>query len=142
SGEVVECGGAPSSSSEPTFADPTFAQIVGVAADTLTVDTCAPNADCAASISTVKVSAPGLDLTSIPKSSYVTIQIRIASTSWVCTRSIVVESVPEWGGVKNPADEGGHTYLVAADGSLDTTSKSLRVTTVAQGCLSDAKGCT
>jgi hypothetical protein len=61
--------------------------------------------------------------------------------SWVCMQSIVVESAAEWGGLANPVDTGGHTYLVAADSTLETSSTSLTVGTIAQGCLPGVKTC-
>jgi hypothetical protein len=56
-----------------TLPDTIYAQILDATVDTLTVDTCPPNADCIESRATIHVVAKGLDLSAIPKSSYVSI---------------------------------------------------------------------
>ncbi|GAC1353395.1 MAG: hypothetical protein NVSMB47_05500 [Polyangiales bacterium] len=109
-------------------------------AQSFQIDTCSPTADCTPMLVTFTLRAPGLDLRTLPKGSYVTAHLRFTH-SWACTSSIVLTSVADWYGVKNPVDGGGHTYFVASDGNLDAAGSPFKVERVALGCKPGAPSC-
>lgn len=138
-GGVTSCDGAPS-----TFPPTTLlieGRIVDTTTNTLVLETCPPTADCPTSgRTTLQVTAPGLDLTKLPKTSFVRVEAMFGRTAFSCTQLVEVHSKADWGGVPNPVDTGGKLYLTAVDGEVGTFEE-LSVTKVAQGCLPGVKSC-
>ena len=136
-GHADSCGAAaPSATAEY---DVTGA-LATVDAQSFQIDLCSPTADCMPMLVTFTTRAPGLDLRTLPKGSYVTAHVKLTH-GWGCTSSIVLTSVADWFGVKNPVDGGGHTYFVASDGSLDAAGSPFKVERVALGCKVGAPSC-
>jgi hypothetical protein len=99
----------------------------------ITVDTCPPTADCAESIVTLYVKGAGLDLSTLPIGSLVDVTATF-QWSWGCNATVLVKSLDEWGGMKNPVDVGGHTYLVGAEGVTTVAGAPFAVSRVDAGC--------
>lgn len=99
-----------------------------------TIDTCPPNADCTASLRTVTIDAPGLDLTTLlPVGAFAHVQFAL-SCSWGCTKDIVVTSLPSWGGLTNPAPAGSGIYVAANDGGQLLTDAPFKASRVKLDC--------
>jgi len=108
-------------------------QIVSTDVALVKVDLCHPAADCISSIATITARAPGLDLRSMKKGSFVRVTASFEHP-WSCTSMLTIESVAEWGGMKNPVD-GAKTYLVASDGRYGT-ARPFNVELVRTNCMS------
>jgi len=107
--------------------------IVSVDTSLVKVDTCHPAADCIPSIVTVTAKAPGLDLRSMKKGSFVEV-FAAFGPAFPCTPMLTIRSVATWGGMKNPVD-GEKTYLVAAEGRYGS-AYPFNVDLVKTGCMS------
>ena len=119
-------------------------ELVDVRADALVIDTCGPTADCGStSLVTIGARAAGLDLSDlsiIRVRSLVRAQLTF-NHYFGCTSTIVVTSLAEWKGEKNPIDAGGVTYLVGADGGLSVPGAPFTVERVGHGCMPGARSC-
>ena len=92
-------------------------QVTAVAANSFTLDTCPPNADCALSAMTFVADAPGIALASaIPSGAYVHVRWKL-TRFWACQASLEVTSLPSWGGLANPVASLPALLLAVADGA-------------------------
>lgn len=88
------------------------------AADSIVVDSCAPDANCAPMPSKISVQAPGLKL-SIPVGSIVSVSYLGSAGAQALyaggSGQLLIESVGSWGGKQDPAGD-GKLYVAAVDG--------------------------
>jgi hypothetical protein len=118
------------------------ATIVSTAAESFTVDTCPPNADCAGTIATVSVKAVGLDL---PRALPIGTQVRIrfsVSRFFACQRELHVTTLESWGGLKNPFGAGDVVLLDVIDGGAPAADAPFALDIQALGCVAkEVTGC-
>ena len=109
--------------------------------DGFTIDSCAPNMDCAAPmISEFYYYANGLQ-TYVPVGSFVRVSLSI-EMPWGCEQRIVVRNMPSWEGVPNPVGQGQELYLAAADGTLEELPEApFTIDAIGLGCYPNAPSC-
>ena len=102
------------------------------------IDTCAPNADCEALLTNIRVSAPGLSFW-LPAGAFVQVTYQITKF-YACQQGLQVITIPSWGGVQSPFQP--HQLLLAvSDGGNTFSSSPYRIERVALGCRSPTQGC-
>ena len=131
-------GGAQWSCSAPTqTASPVdvSATIVSTRADGFVVDTCPPNADCAGTLATVTVKAPGLDLArALPAGTFVRIRL-VITQFFSCQRALHVTTLGSWGGEKNPFGAADVVLLDVIDGGAPADDAPFTLGRVPLGCV-------
>jgi hypothetical protein len=107
--------------------------------DGFDIDTCGPNADCAASIAHFVVRAPGLSFL-LPEGAFVRVTYSITRFR-ACQQSIEVSTIPSWGGVQNPYQPSNVLLLAVSDGGGTFDSSPYKIDRVALGCRPTTQGC-
>ncbi len=117
-------------------------RVVAIVDDTtVQIDTCPPTADCVAIITTLSIKAPGLSLFgAVIKGSLVHVDVTFLR-DWTCTSSVVMTSLSDWDGEKNPVDVGGRLYVAAVDGMTSIPGVAFTVAEVSNGCLPGVPSC-
>jgi hypothetical protein len=128
----------------PADATPTVwqqtGQVVKTSKNTFVLDTCPPNADCIAMLTTVSIDAQGLELW-LPQDAYVSLKYELMPAWGGCTTRITIQNEPTWGGLPNPVSGGTDLYLVGTDGVVDHPDAPFDVTEIPLGCVNEGPGC-
>jgi hypothetical protein len=130
---TAACGVAKPGGGAPPTPTSFTGQIVKVGPDFIELDTCPPTADCIATYTTLRVRGAGLDLSTLPVSSLVKVTATFVQV-WGCESTVLVESLADWYGTKNPVDVGGRTYLVGAEGGTSVAGAPFSVGRVRTYC--------
>ncbi|MFO0761108.1 MAG: hypothetical protein U0359_31810 [Byssovorax sp.] len=119
------------------------ATVADAGPDFLTLDSCAPNADCLPELSKLTVKAKDLTLTHIPMGAFVRVEAQGFHFQGGCGHKILITNLPVWGGLPNPQVPLERLWLLAADGNLGYFEDApLMVDTVPLGCYpNDPPGC-
>lgn len=97
--------------------------ILVASGDSLTVDRCHPAADCISSLAELRVS--GVTLNALPKGGFVEVSYEHIPTPWIgFTKRVMVRSIPDWGGMANPANTGDAVFVAAADGASEAPASA------------------
>ena len=89
-------------------------QVAQVAPGVVVVDTCPPNANCAPTLATLSVKAPGYEL-SLPMGAFVELRMHVEQPMG-CGSRLLITSLPEWAGMPNPAGPLDPVLLAASEG--------------------------
>jgi hypothetical protein len=103
------------------------------------IDTCGPNADCDSLLTTVTVSAPGLDFW-LPTGALVRVTYQI-TRFFACQQALEVSTIPTWNGLENPYQPNNALVLAVVDGGGTFSSSPYKVDRVALGCRPMSQGC-
>ncbi len=91
--------------------------VVQVDAQSLVIDECPADGNCAPMLTTVTVQGNDLAL-SVPLGAFVKVTHTQIRAFYGCTDSVIIENVPSFGGLTNPASTEDRVYLAGADGEI------------------------
>jgi hypothetical protein len=103
------------------------------------VDSCGPNADCDSLLTTVTVSAPGLEFW-LPTGALVRVTYQI-TRFFACQQALEVSTIPTWNGLENPYQPNNALVLAVVDGGGTFSSSPYKVDREALGCRPMTQGC-
>jgi hypothetical protein len=113
-------------------------QVVESTGNSLTIDSCPPNADCMPMRSTFTFDAPDLYLW-IPVGAFVSVALDV-EMPWGCEQRVLISSLPSWGGVPNPVWSPS-TLFAASDGVAEPLPGApFAMEKIGLGCINDPGG--
>jgi hypothetical protein len=107
--------------------------------DSFELDTCPPNADCAATFARIEVLAPGLNAR-MPVGAFVRVTYQI-TRFFACQQALEVSTIPSWGGVENPYHAKSALLLAISDGGSTFETSPYKIDRVPLGCRPITPGC-
>jgi hypothetical protein len=93
-------------------------KVIASAPGTVTIDTCAPDANCTAVLATLVVTAPNLPAVLVPPGAWVRLRLHVEPTAngvsgGGLSSQVLIENLPDWMGSPNPLSTTSRVWFAA-----------------------------